>query len=149
MENRDFIEKYNIVKQSALDTKIINKVSLAYSEQHAMDMVINAKSCEMVLVPVELTMMTDNDSVMFDMFIFDKVNNDDDDGYVLNSWQNTLTALRVMADSLNYQEDEDVLVDNVHFGVYFDEDSGFERKNVVALITAQLDLAYVVQPEIK
>jgi hypothetical protein len=144
MANRGFIEKYEIIKESALATKMIKKVQLAYSEEHAMNIITNAQSCEMVLVPTELTMLTNDDSVMFDIFIFDKVNNDDEEKYTLNSWQNSLAALRLIADNLNYKEDEDVLVESVHFGIYYDEDADFQRQNVVTMITAQLDLSFIV-----
>ncbi len=147
MTDTNILEKYNLIKQSALDSGMVENVKLAFSEEQAIEFILSAKSREVYLVPVDMALHTNNDYVKFDIIIVDKVNNDDDEEYILQSWSNGISLLRDIASRLNYKESEDVIIGNASMGV-----SGFtndkDKQNVVTMIQSSLDMAFDIVPRI-
>ena len=142
MTNTNILEKYNIIKQAALDSKMVQDVTLALSEEHVADLILDAKSRHIYLVPVDCALHTDEDYVKFDIIVVDKVNNDDDEEYILQSWSNGIALLRQITGKLNYKESESVVLETVTIGVSaFSEEDG-ERQNVVTMLTSSLDMEF-------
>ena len=147
MTDTNILEKYNLIKEAALDSNMVESVRLALSEEQAVEFILDAKSREVYLVPVDLAIHTDSDYVKFDIIIVDKVNNEDDEEYILQSWSNGVALLRDITSRLNYKESESVIIENATMGV-----SGFtndaERQNVVSMITATIDMEFTLVPKI-
>jgi hypothetical protein len=136
------IEKYRLIKNTAIDTGIVDDVKLALTEENAMQMVDNVKSTSLIVFPLIASINTVDDSVQFRLMFLDKVNNHYEEENVLNSWKTLLTALRLMTNHMNYKEGEDVLVDDVSFGAYYaqrDDDVEY----MLATIDVVLDMSYL------
>lgn len=147
-EHTGFVDKYNALKQAFLNTKMVKEVKLVYSEEHAIEEVKNTKFRTVYVVPSDAAIFTNNDYVKFDIIIADKVNNDDNEEYMLQSWSNALSILRAAVSELNYKVNESVVVEDIDVGSYFsDEDT--DRVNAVSIVITTLDLEYDIIPKIK
>lgn len=147
MTDTNILEKYLLIKSAALDSGLVENVKLALSEEQVVEFILNAKSREVYLIPVDMAIHTDDDYVKFDIIIVDKVNNEDDEEYILQSWSNAASLLRIISGKLNYQEDENVIIGTASMGI-----SGFtndkDMQNVVTMVSATLDLEFNVVPNI-
>jgi len=142
MTDTNILEKYNLIKQSALDSGMVESVKLAFSEEQAIGFILNAKSREVYLIPVDAALHTNNDYIKFDIIVVDKVNNDDDEDYTLQSFANAISLLRDIAGRLNYKENENVIIGNVSLGVSgFTTEDG-DRQNLVTMVTSTLDMEF-------
>ncbi len=148
MTDTNILEKFNLIKAAALGSNMVESVRLGLSEEHIVDMILNASSREVYLLPVDMAIHTSDDYVKFDIIIVDKVNNEDDEEYILQSWTNAASLLRLIASNLNYTENENVIIGTADMGV-----SGFtndkDMQNVVTMVSATLDLEFNAVPKIK
>ena len=142
MTDTNILEKYNLIKDSAMDSNMVESVRLALSEEHVAELALSAKSREVYVIPIDCAIHTDSDYVRFDIIIVDKVNEDDDENYILQSYANGIALLRDIASRLNYKEYESVIVENASIGVTgFTSEDG-NRQNVVTMITTTLDMEF-------
>ena len=148
MTDTNILEKYNLIKAAAEGSGMVESVKLALSEEQVVDFILQAKSREVYLVPVDMAIHTEDDYVKFDIIIVDKVNNEDDEDYILQSWSNAASLLRIIASNLNYVESESVIIGTASMGVSgFTNDS--DMQNVVTMVSSSLDLEFNVVPKIK
>jgi hypothetical protein len=145
---KGMIDKFLLLKDTALNTKIIDNVHLVYSEEMAMALLNTVESTSMMVFPITLSIGTDDDNIQFRVFILDKVNNSYDEMNVLNSWQTSTTALRMIADILNYKEGESVIVDDINVSAFFSNNvnegdtTSVNVEYMVTSIDAVLDMSY-------
>ena len=116
MADTNILEKYNTIKQVALDTKLVSSVSLCTDEEEVMSRMANAESRELIVIPVDFALFSTNSFIKFDILIIDKVNNRDDDEYALQSLANGMAFLSDLASRLNYKEDENTVIESSSFG---------------------------------
>ncbi len=116
MADTNILEKYNTIKQVALDTKLVSSVSLCTDEEEVMSRMANTESRELIVIPVDFALFSTNNFIKFDILIVDKVNNRDDDEYVLASLANGMAFLSDLTSRLNYKEDENTVIESSSFG---------------------------------
>ncbi len=116
MADTNILEKYNTIKQVALDTELVSNVFLCTDEEEVMSRMANAESRELIVIPVDFALFSTNSFIKFDILIIDKVNNRDDDEYALQSLANGMAFLSDLASRLNYKEDENTVIESSSFG---------------------------------
>lgn len=144
MTDTNILEKYNLIKQSALDSKMVEDVKLALSQEQVVDFILDAKSRQVYLIPVDFALHTTDDYIKFDIIIVDKVSNEDDEDYILQSWSNGISLLRDIAARLNYKESESVIIGSGDIGVAGFSGNDGKKQNVVTMVSSSLDLAFTV-----
>ncbi len=139
MANTNILEKYNTIKQSALDTKLVTKVTLCSDEDEVLNRTANAEARELLIIPVDFALLSKDNYVKFDILVIDKINNNEDEEYVLQSWANGMAFVKDLTSRLNYKEDENTILESASFGTTRVGDE--ERYNTLTIITASLDLS--------
>ncbi len=139
MADTNILEKYNTIKQAALDTKLVTNVTLCSDQEEIMTAIAESESRELIVIPVDFALFTINSFVKFDIIIVDKVNNNEDEEYILQSWANGMAFVSDLTSRLNYNENEDTVLSSANFG---SSRIGDENKyKTVTIIDATLDLS--------
>jgi len=131
-------EKYFKLKSLFKDTNIVDDVFVARGEESAVERLYRGDKTTMAVFPISANILTDDDDIVFKIMISDKVNDAENDESVLSSIQNSMNAIRMVADRLNYQESEDVIVSEVEFGVGEKDITG--NDNTITLVTAVIGM---------
>jgi hypothetical protein len=116
MADTNILEKYHTIKQAALDTELVSNVTLCVDEGEVLEKMANADSRELIIIPVDFALLRSNSFIRFDIMIIDKVNNRDNEEYVLQSWANGMAFLTDLTSRLNYKENENTIVESSSFG---------------------------------
>lgn len=116
MADTNILEKYNTIKQAALDTELVSSVTLCVDEEEVLEQMANAESRELIIIPVDFALFRSNSFIKFDIMIVDKVNNRDNEEYVLQSWANGMAFLTDLTSRLNYKENESTILESSSFG---------------------------------
>ena len=139
MADTNILEKYNTIKQSALDTELITKVTLCSDEDEVLNRAANAEARELLIIPIDFALLSKENYVKFDILVIDKVNNSEDEEYILQSWSNGMAFIKDLTSRLNYKENENTVLESASFGT---TRIGDENKyNTLTIITASLDLS--------
>ena len=139
MADTNILEKYNTIKQAALDTELVSNVTLCVDEGEVLEQMANAGSRELIIIPVDFAILRSNSFIRFDIMIVDKVNNRDNEDYVLQSWANGMAFLTDLTSRLNYKEDENTIVESSSFGTTRIGDEA--QYKTLTVIDSSLDIA--------
>lgn len=147
MTNTNIVEKFNLLKSAVEDSNMAYDFKLAYTDAQAEEYIVNATGRRVIVKASTALLATKNDYIRFDLFIADKVNDYEDDTYVLQSWANGMVLLRHISNILNYVDSENIVLEEVSLDVSDKLDKA--QENVVATLYTKMEFELEVVPNIK
>lgn len=129
----NIVEMYNAMKDMALATNMVSEVILLKSNDSIDELIKNVKYRSMIIIASNGQIEKDDNDYVFSITIIDKTK--EEDNLYLQSVNDGMTVLRLIADSLNYNHNQRVVYSDIITGSGYDNNNGL-------LVTLNTDVSF-------